>query len=97
MLPTRNTMRPRRAYMVQQQRTFLGLQKTPPPPPKTMAWLVLQGLAVVLVADLAIATATGEPTTIRSVAQSAGLWQDAPPFKQTHVQKKLNEAEQGKE
>lgn len=54
-----------------------------------MGWLVLQGLAVVLVADFAIATATGEVTTIRSVAQSAGLWKDEASFEKTHSQKKV--------
>lgn len=70
-----------------QRRTFLGLQRTPAPKPQMMGYLVLQGLAVVLLADLAIATAQNEPTTIRSVAQSAGLWLEAPAFEEIHESK----------
>ncbi|KAI5357164.1 hypothetical protein Slin14017_G124850 [Septoria linicola] len=84
-------MRPVRKYNMQQRRTFLGLQKTPPPPPKTMAWLVLQGLGVVLLADFAFASMTGDVTTVRSVAQSAGFWPNAPPFKQVHEQRRADE------
>ncbi|CAK1364724.1 unnamed protein product [Cercospora beticola] len=58
-----------------------------------MALLVLQGLGIVLLADYAIASVTGEATTVRSVAQSAGYWQDAPPFQQAHGQKKVGEQE----
>lgn len=80
-------MRQRNAFASQQRRTFLGLQRTPAPKPQMMGYLVLQGLAVVLLADLAIATVQNEPTTIRSVAQSAGLWLDPPAFEKTHDQK----------
>lgn len=66
----------------------MGLQRTPPPSPRIMGYLVAQGLAVVLLADLAFATATGQSTTVRSVAQSAGYWMDAPPFNKAHEQKK---------
>ncbi|GIZ45298.1 hypothetical protein CKM354_000847100 [Cercospora kikuchii] len=93
MLPLTNRVMLRRFHNIHQRRTFLGLQRTPPPPPKTMALLVLQGLGIVLLADYAIASVTGEATTVRSVAQSAGYWQDAPPFKQTHGQKKVVEQE----
>jgi hypothetical protein len=67
-----------------QRRTFLGLQRPPPPKPHVMGYLVAQGLGIVLLADLAIATALGQPTTIRSIATSAGFWQDAPPFESAH-------------
>ncbi|KAM3416688.1 hypothetical protein BST61_g8279 [Cercospora zeina] len=89
MPPVSSRMPLRRFHHIHQRRTFLGLQRTPSPPPKTMALLVLQGLGIVLLADYAIASVTGEATTVRSVAQSAGYWQDAPPFKQTHEQKKV--------
>ncbi|EMC98813.1 hypothetical protein BAUCODRAFT_381039 [Baudoinia panamericana UAMH 10762] len=68
----------------QQRRTFLGLQRPPPPPPATMGYLVVQGLAVVLTVDYAIAVVRGEPTTIRVVCQSAGFWNDAPAFERLH-------------
>ncbi|EGP89214.1 uncharacterized protein MYCGRDRAFT_85399 [Zymoseptoria tritici IPO323] len=53
-----------------------------------MGWLVVQGLGVVLLADLAFATLTNDRTTIRSVAQSAGYWKDPPPFDEVHGLKK---------
>ena len=67
-----------------QRQTFFGLQRTPPPPPHMMGYLVLQGLAIVLLGDLAIATVRREPTTIRSVCQAAGFWQPAPAFTELH-------------
>lgn len=76
---------------MRQKRTFLGLQRPPAPPSRTMGYLVLQGLAVVLLADFAIATVQNEPTTIRSVAQSAGLWLDPPPFEKIHNEKQEGE------
>ena len=77
-------MRTRMPPMLQQKRTFLGLQLTPPPKPAVMGLLVLQGLAIVLAADYGIATLLSQPTTIRSVAQTAGFWQEAPPFEEEH-------------
>lgn len=68
------------ARPTKERRTFLGLQRPPPPKPPMMGYLVVQGLAVVLLADLAIATALNQPTTIRSVVQTAGLWNDTPEF-----------------
>ena len=68
----------------QQRRTFLGLQRPPPPKSPMMGYLVAQGLAIVLLADLAIATAQGETTTIRSVCQSAGFWTEGPDFTVAH-------------
>lgn len=67
-----------------QRRSFMGLQRTPAPKPPMMGYLVLQGLAVVLLADLAIATAQGETTTVRSVCQSAGFWKEEKGFGETH-------------
>lgn len=78
------------AFVAYQRRTFLGLQRTPAPKPQMMGYLVLQGLAVVLLADLAIATVQNEPTTIRSVMQSAGLWRDPPEFDKAHEAKTEN-------
>lgn len=62
----------------------MGLQRTPAPKPQMMGYLVLQGLAVVLLADLAIATVQGETTTVRSVCQSAGFWKGEKGFGETH-------------
>ena len=76
-----------RALMVRpniQQRTFLGLQRPPPPKPHVMGYLVLQGLAIVLLADLAIATVQNEPTTVRACLQQVGLWRGAPAFERVH-------------
>jgi len=70
-------------YQYQQRRTFLGLRRPPPPKTPMMGYLVAQGLAVVLLADLGIAMLRGEPTTVRSVCQSAGFWKD-PDFKRLH-------------
>lgn len=69
---------------LQQRRTFLGLQRPPPPKPQMMGYLVAQGLAIILVADLGIAYAQNEPTTVRSVFQSAGLWKEPPAFERIH-------------
>ena len=70
-----------------QRRTFLGLQRTPPPSSRMMGALVAQGLAVVLLADLGFATLTNQTTTVRSVAQSAGYWLDPPEFEKVHGKK----------
>lgn len=51
-----------------------------------MGYLVAQGLAIVLLADLAIAVVRGEPTTIRTVCQTAGFWKDPPEFEKLHVE-----------
>ncbi|KAK5128078.1 hypothetical protein LTR85_005195 [Meristemomyces frigidus] len=59
-----------------QRRTFLGLRRPPPPKTPMMGYLVAQGLAIVLLADLAFATLQNEPTTVRAVCQSAGFWQE---------------------
>lgn len=74
----------RRICSYQQKRSFMGLQRTPAPKPQVMGYLVAQGLAVVLLADFAIATVQNEPTTLRSVAQSAGLWTEGKPFEKAH-------------
>lgn len=49
-----------------------------------MGYLVMQGLAVVLIADLGFATVFNHPTVLRSVAQSAGMWKDGPSFEESH-------------
>lgn len=49
-----------------------------------MGYLVAQGLAIVLIADFAIATLTNEPTTIRTVAQTAGFWTEGRKFGEVH-------------
>lgn len=67
-----------------QHRTFLGLQRTPAPKPHMMGYLVLQGLAIVLIGDFAFATLAGQKTVVREVAQSAGLWQDPKAFGEVH-------------
>ena len=67
-----------------QHRTFLGLQRTPPPQPHIMGYLVAQGLAVVVLGDLAIAALRGEPSTTRLFCQAAGFWRDPPKFGEVH-------------
>lgn len=67
-----------------QRRTFLGLQQTPPPNPRVMGYLVAQGLAVVLLADVGIATLLNHQTVVRSIAQSAGFWKEGPTFNDSH-------------
>ena len=49
-----------------------------------MGYLVAQGLAIVLLADLAIATVQNEPTTVRAIFQQAGMWKDPPAFDKMH-------------
>ena len=68
-----------------QRRTFLGLQQTPPPNPRMMGYLVAQGLAVVLLVDLSFAMALGHSTITRKIAQSAGVWKEEPPFEAHHI------------
>jgi hypothetical protein len=75
-------------YHAIQRRTFLGLQRPPAPKSSMMGYLVVQGLAVVLCADLAFATLTDDRTTIRAVAQTAGIWKDPPAFDEAHSVKK---------
>ncbi len=64
--------------------TFLGLRRTPTPKPGVMAYLVLQGLGIVLLIDLGIASVIQDKTTFRSICQAAGFWKDPPGFDQTH-------------
>lgn len=71
--------------MQQQRRTFLGLQRTPAPKPAMMAYLTLQGLAIVLLGDLGFATLTNDVTVARSVIQAAGYWRGPPAFEEVHV------------
>jgi hypothetical protein len=49
-----------------------------------MGYLVAQGLAVVLLADLAFATVTNEHTTLRAICQTVGLWREPAKFEQIH-------------
>ncbi len=49
-----------------------------------MAYLVVQGLAIVLLGDLAFATIMNDKTIVRSVAQVGGVWLDPPPFGEIH-------------
>ena len=74
------------------QGTFMGLRRTPPPKPGMMAYLVIQGLGIVLLIDLGIATVTQDKTTFRSICQAAGFWRDPPAFDQAHS---ANSDEQG--
>lgn len=62
----------------------MGLQRTPPPKPSTMGYLVFQGLALVLLADYGFARLLDHPTVVTKVVQSTGLWEQAPSFKQAH-------------
>ena len=68
----------------QQRRPFMGLRRPPPPKPSMMGYLVLQGLGIVLLADLAIASIQREPTVVKSVIRSAGFWNETPPFEKVH-------------
>lgn len=74
----------RRQLPAHQRRSFMGLQRTPPPKPCMMGYLVLQGLAIVLLADYGFASLLGHPTVVQKVARSAGLWKDGPTFDQVH-------------
>jgi len=47
-------------------------------------YLVAQGLVVVLLIDLGIATAMNDKTTVRAVCQAAGWWKDSPAFNDAH-------------
>lgn len=77
---------PRNTFALHHQhRTFLGLQRTPAPKPHMMGYLVLQGLAVVLIGDFAFATLAGQKTIVREIAQSAGLWADPKAFEEVHT------------
>lgn len=67
-----------------QRRTFLGLQQTPPPKPRMMGYLVMQGLAVVLLADFGFATLLHHPTATRTILESAGIWRKGPSFEDSH-------------
>ncbi|KAH9845064.1 hypothetical protein Tdes44962_MAKER06923 [Teratosphaeria destructans] len=67
-----------------QRRSFMGLQRTPPPKPAMMGYLVAQGFIIVLLADLGIATVTGKVTTVRSVCQAAGFWKGPVEFEEAH-------------
>ena len=87
--PGRRPAMPR--YPYHQRRTFLGLRRPPPPKTPMMGYLVAQGLAVVLLADLGIAMLRDEPTTVRSVCQSAGFWKD-PDFKKLHEENRKTRA-----
>ena len=68
-----------------QRRSFLGLQRTPPPKPHIQGLLVGQGLAVVLLVDYAAATLRNEKSVARSTLQYFGFWRDPPPFDETHA------------
>lgn len=68
----------------QQRRTFLGLQQTPPPKPRVMGFLVMQGLAVVLLVDYGFAMFLNHTTITRKIAQSAGIWREGPSFEDHH-------------
>lgn len=72
------------ATTTQQRRTFLGLQQTPPPRPRVMGFLVVQGLAVVLLVDYGFAMFLNHTTITRKIAQSAGIWRDTPSFEDYH-------------
>lgn len=50
-----------------------------------MGYLVIQGLAVVLLVDVGFATMLGHQTIMRKIAQSAGMWKEAPSFKTHHT------------
>lgn len=71
-------------YGISQRRTFLGLQRTPAPNPRVMGYLVFQGLAVVLLADMGFATLLDHPSVTRKVAQSMGIWKEEPSFETRH-------------
>jgi hypothetical protein len=80
---------PRKTFALHHQhRTFLGLQRHPHPKPPMMAYLVLQGLAISLIADFGIATMLGHKTVVREVAMSAGYWKEERAFGEVHDGKK---------
>jgi len=67
-----------------QRRTFLGLQQTPTPQPRVMGYLVMQGLAVVLLADFGFAKLLNHSPVVLKVAQSAGIWKEELSFEHQH-------------
>jgi hypothetical protein len=67
-----------------QRRTFLGLQQTPPPNPRMMGYLVMQGLAVVLLADFGFAKLLNHSPVLVKIAQSAGVWEEECSFEHQH-------------
>jgi hypothetical protein len=67
-----------------QRRTFLGLQQTPSPKPRMMGYLVMQGLALVLLADYGFAKLLNHPPVMRKIAQSAGIWKEECSFEHQH-------------
>lgn len=86
-MPLRSLINPRilsHRYAHSQRRTFLGLRRTPPPSTGMSAYLVAQGLGIVLLIDLGIATVTQEKTTLRAICQAAGWWKDPPGFEKVH-------------
>lgn len=83
-MPLWRNNKPVARYGMSQRRTFLGLQQTPPPNPRVMGYLVLQGLAVVLLADLGFATLLGHSSVTRRIAQSTGIWKEEPSFENHH-------------
>lgn len=83
-MPMWRHSKPSARHGMSQRRTFLGLQQTPPPNPRVMGYLVFQGLAVVLMADLGFASLLGHPSVTRRIAQSTGIWKEEPSFENHH-------------
>jgi hypothetical protein len=73
-----------------QRRTLLGLQRTPPPGPQMMGYLVVQGFVVVLLADLGFATVLGHSSITGRIAQSAGIWKENPSFEDHHATRSVD-------
>ena len=63
---------------------FSPLQRTPNPSPATSAFLVVQGLVVVLTADYLIAAAQSRQSTFSTAMHGLGVISTPPPFKVLH-------------
>lgn len=63
---------------------FSPLQRTPNPSPATSAFLVIQGLVVVLTADYLIAAAQSRQSTFSTALHGLNVIKTPPPFNALH-------------
>lgn len=62
----------------------MPLRHTPNPSPATSAFLVLQGLAVVLTADYLVAAAQSRPSSLSAALRGLNITKPPAPFRQLH-------------
>lgn len=63
----------------------MPLWRTPNPAPTTSAFLVLQGLVVVLTADYLVAAAQSRPSSFSAALRGLNITKTPPPFRQVHA------------